>query len=86
MTIFDDARHAAIWGFGREGRAALAWLAARKPGLKITILDDAPIADAPAGVATLTGAAATQALARGDFDVVVKSPGVCCAAPGATSR
>ncbi|MFZ9500394.1 MAG: UDP-N-acetylmuramoyl-L-alanine--D-glutamate ligase [Beijerinckiaceae bacterium] len=76
MTIFDDARHAAIWGFGREGRAALAWLAARKPALKITILDDAPIADAPAGVATLTGAAATQALARGDFDVVVKSPGV----------
>jgi UDP-N-acetylmuramoylalanine--D-glutamate ligase len=76
MTIFEGARRVAIWGYGREGRAALTWLAARHPHLPVTILNDGPLEEAPAGVETLIGAQGAQALARGDFDVVVKSPGV----------
>ena len=37
-------RRIAIWGFAREGRAALRFLRERDPGLAVTVLDDA---DAP---------------------------------------
>ena len=76
MPISQEARRAAIWGFGREGRAAFEHLSKTRPDLAITILDDSDIAHAPAGVAVLTGAAATKALSDGRFDVVVKSPGI----------
>ena len=64
----------AIWGFAREGRAALRFLRERDPGLAITVLDDADGAgdiDAP----LISGRAAIAA-AIGGFDVVVKSPGI----------
>jgi UDP-N-acetylmuramoylalanine--D-glutamate ligase len=76
MPTFDSARTVAIWGYGREGRAALEWLRARYPQLPVTILDDKPLTEAPQGVATLAGAEAQKALSHGRFDVVVKSPGV----------
>src|ERR1700688_3962943 len=36
----------AIWGWGREGRAALRFLRARMPGVALTIFDDADTVDA----------------------------------------
>ena len=76
MTLSDGLRSIAIWGYGREGRAALDWVRARYPGAAITILNDAPLAEAPANVAAVYGADVAQALADGRFDLVIKSPGV----------
>lgn len=76
MTISRSTRSVAIWGFGREGVAALDWMRARYPACAVTILNDAPLADAPDGVPVLTGAAASAALADGRFEAVIKSPGV----------
>ena len=64
----------AIWGFAREGRAALRFLRDRDPDLAITVLDDADSAY-DAGAPQINGRAAIAA-AIGSFDVVVKSPGI----------
>jgi UDP-N-acetylmuramoyl-L-alanine---L-glutamate ligase len=67
-------RRIAIWGFAREGRAALRFLRARAPDLAITVLEDADNAadaDAP-----LIRGRASIAAAIGGFEVVVKSPGI----------
>jgi len=67
-------RRIAIWGFAREGQAALRFLRERDPCLAITVLDDADSirdVDVP-----LIGGRASIAATIGDFDVVVKSPGI----------
>jgi UDP-N-acetylmuramoylalanine--D-glutamate ligase len=63
----------AIWGFGREGRAALRFLRERGAGAAITVLDDAQPHDVDAPL--ISGRRAI-AEAIDSFDVVVKSPGV----------
>ncbi len=67
-------RRIAIWGFAREGRAALRFLRERDPGMAITVLDDAE-RTCDAGAPLISGRAAIAA-AIGSFDVVVKSPGI----------
>jgi UDP-N-acetylmuramoylalanine--D-glutamate ligase len=63
----------AIWGYAREGRAALRFLRQRDPALDITVLEDgeAHVAEAP-----LISGRTAVAEAIGGFDVVVKSPGI----------
>lgn len=70
------AERVAIWGFGREGRAAHDHLRQTSPQLDLTILNDAPLDDPPAGAQILTGDDASKALRDGRFSLVVKSPGV----------
>jgi UDP-N-acetylmuramoyl-L-alanine---L-glutamate ligase len=67
-------RRIAIWGFAREGQAALRFLREHDPSLAITVLDDA---DSPrdADVALISGRDAIAAAISG-IDVVVKSPGI----------
>ncbi len=66
-------RRIAIWGYAREGRAALRFLRERDPALDITVLDDGNTLDAQAPL--ISGRAAI-AEAMSGFDVVVKSPGI----------
>jgi UDP-N-acetylmuramoyl-L-alanine---L-glutamate ligase len=71
-------RRVAIWGLGREGRAAIRFLRQRAATLPLRLLDDDPAATAPPGLEGVTcafGASRIAALLDG-IDVIVKSPGV----------
>ena len=68
-------RRIAIWGFAREGRAALRFLRERDPGMAITVLDDADGVRADVDAPLISGRASIAAAIDG-FEVVVKSPGI----------
>jgi UDP-N-acetylmuramoylalanine--D-glutamate ligase len=79
MRVADlGARRVAVWGLGREGRAALGFLRKHHPGLPLMLLDDAAEARIPQGYGNVTSAfgAAGIANALNEVDIVVKSPGV----------
>lgn len=73
------AKRVAIWGLGREGRAAIAFLRQRHPALPLLLLDDSGDTRPPDGyggnIACAFGPARIAA-ALDDIDVIVKSPGV----------
>ena len=68
-------KRVAIWGFGREGRAALRFLRAHDPSIALTVLEDATEATVDCPAPLIHGRAAIAAEIR-NFDVVVKSPGI----------
>jgi UDP-N-acetylmuramoylalanine--D-glutamate ligase len=73
------ARRVAIWGLGREGRAAIGFLRKHHPKLPLVLLDDAPDARIPKGYgADLACAFGPDRIARAleHIEVIVKSPGV----------
>jgi UDP-N-acetylmuramoyl-L-alanine---L-glutamate ligase len=72
------AARVAIWGLGREGRAAIQFLRAHHPNLPLLLLDDAEDAPPPRGFDDIDYAFGRQAIARAldRIDVLVKSPGV----------
>ena len=73
-----DGQRVALWGWGREGRAAHRAIRARLPGLPLTLFclpDDVAPARALADPAlAIETDASAERLAT--FDVVVKSPGI----------
>ncbi len=73
-----DERRVALWGWGREGRAAWKAIRARLPSLPLTLFClPAEVAEAQAtGDALLTIEADVDAERLSAFDVVVKSPGI----------
>lgn len=84
LRIADLAdQRVAIWGFGREGKAAIAAIRARLPGLALTLFcSDAEVVAAKAFDATLTvHGHEPDATALASFDVVVKSPGISAYKP-----
>lgn len=84
LRIADLAsKRVAIWGFGREGKAAIAAIRARLPELALTLFcSDAEITAAKAFDATLTvHGQEPDATALARFDVVVKSPGISAYKP-----
>jgi len=69
----------AVWGLGREGRAAITFLRQRRPGLPLLVLDEAGDRQAPDGLGNgIEFAFGTDRIARvlGSIDIIVKSPGV----------
>jgi UDP-N-acetylmuramoylalanine--D-glutamate ligase len=68
----------AIWGLGREGRAALEFLRKHHPALRLTLLDDKAEARIPPEYDNVIPAFGTEGIAKAlkEVDVVVKSPGV----------
>jgi UDP-N-acetylmuramoyl-L-alanine---L-glutamate ligase len=76
-TDFGGCR-VAIWGLGREGRAAIRFVRTHHPTLPLLLLDDAPDATPPNGIRNVECAFGAEgiaaALAR--IDVLIKSPGV----------
>jgi len=78
-----EGRSVAIWGFGREGRAAIGALRARLPQLPLTLFCSAAEAAAAQAFdpALAVRAEEPDAVALGGFDVVVKSPGISAYKP-----
>jgi UDP-N-acetylmuramoylalanine--D-glutamate ligase len=81
MRLADLAdRRVAVWGFGREGKAALAALRSRLPQSKLTVFcSGAEAADASSAAIAITSPPDAAALSA--FDVVVKSPGISAYRP-----
>lgn len=84
LRIADLAgKRVAIWGFGREGKAAIAAIRTRLPTLPLTLFCSE--AEAPAARAFDTGLSVRgeepDAAALAVFDVVVKSPGISAYKP-----
>jgi UDP-N-acetylmuramoyl-L-alanine---L-glutamate ligase len=77
----------AIWGLGREGRAAIRFLRARHPKLPLIVLDEAPDAAASAEFDDIEYALGVRAIgaALAQIDVLVKSPGVSLYRPEITA-
>ena len=73
-----EGRRVALWGWGREGRAAHDAIRARLPALPLTLFcNQAEAADAAAlGDGHLRIATTVDADALSAFEVVVKSPGI----------
>jgi len=74
-----DLEHArvAVWGHGREGRAALAVLQKRFPEKQLTLIcaeDEKPLVADDAHIRIVTGSVDAPSLSA--FDVVIKSPGI----------
>lgn len=73
------ARRVAVWGLGREGRAAIGFLRKHHPRLPLVLLDDAADARAPEEFGSdleCAFGASRVAKALETVDVIVKSPGV----------
>ncbi|KGI77306.1 UDP-N-acetylmuramoyl-L-alanine--D-glutamate ligase [Oleiagrimonas soli] len=77
-----EGQRVAVWGAGREGRAALAALRQRLPGQALTLFCRPGEADDLAAMAELTvRVEAPDAQALSAFDVVIKSPGISAYKP-----
>ena len=72
------SRRVAVWGLGREGRAAIGFLRKQHPALPLTLLDDRVEARIPEEYGNVTLAFGAEAIANAlkEIDVVVKSPGI----------
>ncbi len=73
-----EGRRVALWGYGREGRAALSAIRRRLPRQQLTLFCGAAEADEAAalGDLLLSIAPMPDAAALSAFDVVIKSPGI----------
>jgi UDP-N-acetylmuramoyl-L-alanine---L-glutamate ligase len=73
----------AVWGFGREGRAALDALARRLPGQAVDVYVGADEVDAARSAYPHAGIVGTppDALTLSSYQVVIKSPGISAYKP-----
>jgi UDP-N-acetylmuramoylalanine--D-glutamate ligase len=78
-----EDRRVALWGWGRESRAAYSALRSRIPQQRLTVLCNATEAESVRAVndALVDVARHVDANVLANFDVVVKSPGISAYAP-----
>ncbi len=84
MRIADlDGRRVAVWGFGREGRAAITALRKRLPKLALTLFCAPAEADAAHAFDAALDLRGVEPNAEvlAAFDVVIKSPGISAYKP-----
>lgn len=73
-----EGRRVALWGWGREGRAAWRAIRDRLPELSLTLFcsEEEAVDALGTGDALLAAETGISALRLAEFDVVVKSPGI----------
>ncbi|AXK71442.1 UDP-N-acetylmuramoyl-L-alanine--D-glutamate ligase [Lysobacter sp. TY2-98] len=73
-----DGQRVALWGWGREGRAAYCAIRSRLPALPLTLFcsADEAIDAASLGDSNLAVSTTVDGDALSNFDIVVKSPGI----------
>jgi UDP-N-acetylmuramoyl-L-alanine---L-glutamate ligase len=80
MRTLEQAKHVAIWGYGREGRAAYDFIRAAYPQLPVTILsNETLLGDISLGDRTRVVQGdnlVTESIRSGQFDLIIKSPGI----------
>ena len=79
MRVADlGSKRVAVWGLGREGRAAFEFLRKHHPALRLMLLDDRPEARIPQEYDNVASAFGAERIANAlrKIDVVIKSPGV----------
>ena len=82
LDVLADARHVAVHGYGREGRATVSTLRAWFPDLIVTVVNDTVLDDAvlddlgSADVVVAHGSPHAVAAGLEGVDAVVRSPGV----------
>jgi UDP-N-acetylmuramoylalanine--D-glutamate ligase len=85
MRIQDLAgKRVAVYGLGREGRSVLRVLAETLPGQALTVINDSPLSEEDqAWLAHFPAARFLigQAARLGDFEVLIKSPGISAYKP-----
>lgn len=85
-----DGLRVGLWGYGREGRAALRWLRERHPSAALVVVSDQPLASAATAELAalsppLSALSGTEGLAALRLcDVVIKSPGISRYRPDCT--
>src|SRR5262245_61323373 len=85
LDTLRGARRVAIWGFGIEGKAVFEYLGKHFPDVQLAVLSDHPLPQTDVDwigkasgkpVSLIHGGALPTAMQSGDFDLIVKSPGV----------
>ena len=78
-----DGKRVAIWGFGREGRAAITAIRSRLPQLPLTLFCSGAETSAASSfdASLVVRGQEPDAIALSSFDVVVKSPGISAYKP-----
>lgn len=78
-----DGKRVAIWGFGREGRAAITAIRSRLPRLPLTLFCSGAETSAASSfdASLVVRGQEPDAIALSSFDVVVKSPGISAYKP-----
>jgi UDP-N-acetylmuramoylalanine--D-glutamate ligase len=85
LDTLRGAGKVAIWGFGIEGKAVFEYIGKHFPDVQLAVLSDGPLPEpdiawigrtAGKAVAFIHGDALAAAVQSGDFDLIVKSPGV----------
>ena len=76
MIGLAEAKSIAIWGYGREGHATYNYLKNKGIKANISIIADDEPSHIPGGCNVLVGAEGCAAIASGNFDLIIKSPGI----------
>lgn len=75
MRIWQDKKKIGIWGAGQEGLAAYRFLKSRSSEASFTFLNDTEVSkELPEEI--ITGEASIKVIRDGQFDLIIKSPGI----------
>lgn len=78
VALLKDDKRVALWGWGREGHAAYAWIRQRQPNKALHVFATAPEIESLRELndPNIAGFVVDEVTDFGDYDFVIKSPGI----------